>query len=51
MDHVALYAVLIIVTVGVLDWVESRRTRITTRMARARRDRRGQPDSPARKTA
>jgi hypothetical protein len=49
--HVALYVVLIIVTVAVLDWVESRRTRITTRIARARRERRGRLDSPATKAA
>lgn len=36
--HVVLYALLIVVTMGVLDWVESKRTRT----ARARPDRRGQ---------
>ena len=46
--HFVLYAVLIVVTTAVLDWVESKRTRI----ARARQDRRAQLDTrPARKAA
>jgi hypothetical protein len=50
--HVLLYAVLIIATMAVLEWRESKRTRTQTQSARARRDRRGQLDaSPARKAA
>jgi len=48
--HVLLYAGLIIATMAMLEWLESKRTR--THTARARRDRRGQLDaSPARKAA
>jgi len=44
--HVLMYAVLIVVTMAVLDWLESKRTRT----ARARRDRGGsRTRSPARK--
>ena len=37
-DHLVVYALLIVVTMAMLEWVESKRTRT----ARARRDRRGQ---------
>jgi hypothetical protein len=46
--HVVLFAALIVVTMAMLDWVESKRTPT----ARARRDRRGELDArPARKAA
>jgi hypothetical protein len=46
--YIVLYAVLIVVTMAVLDWLESKRTRT----ARARRDRDEQLDArPARKAA
>jgi hypothetical protein len=46
--HFVLYAVLIVVTMTVLDWLESKRIRI----ARARQDRREQLDRrPAKKAA
>jgi len=46
--HFVLDAVLIVVTMAVLDWLESKRTRV----ARARQDRREQLDTrPARKAA
>jgi len=46
--HVLMYVLLIVVTMGMLDWVESKRIRTV----RARRDRRGQLDArPARRAA
>ena len=46
--HVLMYVLLIVVTMGMLDWVESKRIRTV----RARRDRLGQVDArPARKAA
>jgi hypothetical protein len=46
--HMLMYVMLIVVTMGMLDWVESKRIRA----ARARRGHRGQLEArPARKAA